>query len=748
MSKIREITWPEEFIELKRIEQSMICGICYEYMETTVMTPCSHNYCSLCIRKYLHYKSQCPACFNVFFEKDLYINREMDVLIQHYIKVREKLISLIENRVVYNTIVQEQDNKEERSMTPPVRPFRSNQSPKSPKIQEIKENEPKMSCFSSTNNTLINNASSPKIRNSLNFLPSIAKIFNTPKRKETVAQPDSVVIKSVLCPVCSVDISENRVNVHLDACLEREVNQKAAKTKEKHKRQPLPKLVLRVMKDAELRKKMKEFGLPTNGDRKALESRFTRYSTIYNAECDKLEPRPVSDLIRQCEMEEKQERKLDHFLVSSTSTSTSNSIAAIRLQFAKNLREEKIEDVQKTYRLANKMSFDKLIEEVKHRRKLEEANKSDNDATVINSNSVSISEINKNENGSVAIESGSFNPSGEIPFNASDSDESCPLQHYKSDDPMPFLLSSMYNANPIASTSGNPIKLSHENLCHINSHMKPTNMTEDIYEASTDVSTDDEIQNSPVRNQKLNRKKVRLSLICPKQLSSAKSDNIESEINDSSEKSTRDASVRDLCNSNINFSFEEMSDESFSEFSNKQKSKVKVIETEQIKENSLKNIGRVSSRNRKAKAKKTNNRVALSDFSNNTTDDWHNDKMDDLSAKLVNTTTIDVENINEQKIGENTKTEKENNVLIDDEHCKSMNETAVCRPVRKRNRPSRYNQSQTSMQDCKIVAMPDGSLKRRRGRSNIKSTNLSMDESLKPPKRPVRRRQIVASHDS
>jgi len=75
------------------------------------------------------------------------------------------------------------------------------------------------------------------------------------------------------------------------------------------------------MKDPELRKKMKELGLPTQGDRRALESRFTRYSVIYNAECDKLNPRPIPDLIRQCEMEEKQERKMDSYLVSTLNVS-------------------------------------------------------------------------------------------------------------------------------------------------------------------------------------------------------------------------------------------------------------------------------------------------------------------------------------------------------------------------------------------------------------------------------------------
>lgn len=75
------------------------------------------------------------------------------------------------------------------------------------------------------------------------------------------------------------------------------------------------------MKDAELRKKMKELGLSTQGDRRALENRFTRYSVIYNAESDKLDPRPIPDLIRQCELEEKQEKSMDFYLVPSAGVS-------------------------------------------------------------------------------------------------------------------------------------------------------------------------------------------------------------------------------------------------------------------------------------------------------------------------------------------------------------------------------------------------------------------------------------------
>lgn len=195
--------------------------------------------CSLCIRKYLHYKTQCPACFHNVFEKDLYINRTMDVLIDHYFKVREKLISLIENRVVYNKVVQ-QDSEPVHAV--PVRPVRCNQQPKSPQVFEKKKIELKTSLLSESPKSLettqnvpktpiVNsplastsryNPCSPTTSKSPKIIPSIAKIFNTPKRKDPAPQP-TINTKTVSCPVCKVDISEQHVNLHLDACLKREV---------------------------------------------------------------------------------------------------------------------------------------------------------------------------------------------------------------------------------------------------------------------------------------------------------------------------------------------------------------------------------------------------------------------------------------------------------------------------------------------------------------------------------------------
>lgn len=76
-------------------------------------------------------------------------------------------------------------------------------------------------------------------------------------------------------------------------------------------RKPLPKLVFNLMKDAILRKKLKEFGLSLQGDRKTMENRLQRYIILYNAECDKSNPRLISELVKQCEDEENLERKIN-----------------------------------------------------------------------------------------------------------------------------------------------------------------------------------------------------------------------------------------------------------------------------------------------------------------------------------------------------------------------------------------------------------------------------------------------------
>ncbi|KAF3828949.1 hypothetical protein GH733_003213 [Mirounga leonina] len=81
MDSLVEPRWPPGLAVMKTIDDLLRCGICFEYFNIAMMIPqCSHNYCSLCIRKFLSYKTQCPTCCVTVTEPDLKNNRILDEL--------------------------------------------------------------------------------------------------------------------------------------------------------------------------------------------------------------------------------------------------------------------------------------------------------------------------------------------------------------------------------------------------------------------------------------------------------------------------------------------------------------------------------------------------------------------------------------------------------------------------------------------------------------------------------------------
>lgn len=410
--------WPTEYMELKRIDELLVCGICYEYMDTSVMTSCSHNYCSLCIRKYLHYKTQCPACSEETFEKDLRKNKVLDEIIIYFVNVKEKFQK--EFYQEETKIVKDENFTTECS---------SNDSECRRKIDVYDADSV---LHTDSNNTACRTSvsTSPNQRNchqdisspSTSISSKVASIF-TPKSKRNFQKDENCNI--VVCPVCKVHVPQNNINKHLDDCLKRE-DTKHQPRKTESKRKPLPKLVLSLMKDSEIRKKLKELGLTSQGDRKSLESRLQRYIILYNAECDKINPRPVPELIKQCEEEENLEKKAQ------------KSSNVNRLNVNRNTEHNIIEEQRKRYLAANKDSFKQLVAKMKKddlqklpvRRNILKKEKLE----VLNKNIVDDFTTRDSERSN-------FLPMDSTNFytNDSDSNASCPLQMYSSENPLNFL---------------------------------------------------------------------------------------------------------------------------------------------------------------------------------------------------------------------------------------------------------------------------------------------------------------------
>ncbi|XP_066554188.1 E3 ubiquitin-protein ligase RAD18 isoform X2 [Amia ocellicauda] len=333
------------------------CPICFDYLNISMMAQhCSHNFCSLCIRKFLSYKLQCPVCNLVTTESDLRNNRALDDLVKSFRSARQQLLKI---------------NFE----SPPI-------SPKTPKTpSKLKLSNPKGSSTLKTENTIIScflqkgNISSP----SQQAKPQSAHEDNEDtmqKRQSTVKEepvelpttssassnyevPSSLSdVKSVVkveCPVCGVGISQQYINKHLDSCLTRDEKKDSLRSSVS-KRKTMAKVVYDLLSDRELKKRLKDVLLSTQGSRHQLIKRHQDFVHMYNAQCDSLTPKSAQEIAKEVEKNEKLRTQLE---------GKSKSVPV--MIFAKNQSEEEIDELHSNYRKQHRDEFSHLIAQVKGR---------------------------------------------------------------------------------------------------------------------------------------------------------------------------------------------------------------------------------------------------------------------------------------------------------------------------------------------------------------------------------------------
>ncbi|GCB69548.1 hypothetical protein scyTo_0001072 [Scyliorhinus torazame] len=116
----------------------------------------------------------------------------------------------------------------------------------------------------------------------------------------------------------------------------------------------LPKLVYNLISERDLRKKLKECGLSTQGTKAQLVKRHLAFVQMYNSQCDSLNPRSAFEIAREIEKNEKTQAQLE-------STASENV-----LKFTKDQSEEEIDEVHKEYRLKHQKEFQQLVAEVRN----------------------------------------------------------------------------------------------------------------------------------------------------------------------------------------------------------------------------------------------------------------------------------------------------------------------------------------------------------------------------------------------
>ncbi|KAF4610414.1 hypothetical protein G7Y89_g15705 [Cudoniella acicularis] len=115
----------------------------------------------------------------------------------------------------------------------------------------------------------------------------------------------------VECPICCKYVKEDKINAHLDRnCQDepqkvgkaqaRSTSFSAMPTSKPIKRlERLPQLHYSMVKEAALRKKLSDQGLPAWGTRQALEKRYSEWVTLWNANCDATNPKGKVELRRE-----------------------------------------------------------------------------------------------------------------------------------------------------------------------------------------------------------------------------------------------------------------------------------------------------------------------------------------------------------------------------------------------------------------------------------------------------------------
>lgn len=339
-----EATLPPALTCLKNLDTLLRCPICFDFLNISLMAKCSHNFCSLCIRKFLSYKLQCPVCNSQVTEQDLRNNRLLDDLVVNFRAARDQLSKVnfesppISPKTPASTV---------KCLTPRVMVQKCNSSvlshffqkrPKTSPAQETQRDGSVAQCAQQVKMETAHtySANSDDLHSLTAKLPLAVKeepmdeqeaciqglmaveestAISSPLSQQCKIEPLSPTkdIKHVLkveCPVCSVSVSQHFINKHLDTCLTRGEKRDSLRSSVGSKRHPMGKSVYNLLSVQELKRRLKECHLSVQGSRDQLIKRHQEFVYIYNAECDSLNPRTAEDIAKEVEANEKIRNKL------------------------------------------------------------------------------------------------------------------------------------------------------------------------------------------------------------------------------------------------------------------------------------------------------------------------------------------------------------------------------------------------------------------------------------------------------
>ncbi|NWU23377.1 RAD18 ligase, partial [Dyaphorophyia castanea] len=356
------------------VDDLLRCGICFDYFSIAVIIPqCSHSYCSLCIRKFLSYKTQCPTCCVAVSESDLKNNRILDDLVKSFSSARQQLLQLVlDAPPVPSPLASSQRPAAESHRSPVPQPdskevlridsfLRKDKVCTSTKAGGLAWTDQGSFKTEEHHDLYSTSAETDGKDNKVGAqeIPGCAKSHEKPST--SVVKGD----KKVECPVCEVAVLEQYINKHLDSCLTRGEKKDSLRSSA-HKRKLMSKVVYNLLSDRDLRRKLKEHGLSASGTRQQLIKRHQEFVHMYNAQCDSLNPKSVAEVVKELEKNEKIRVQLE-----------CNKPGENSLTFTKDQTEKEIDEIHAEYRNKHRNEFKFLVDQVNKRWKKRDERKAE-----------------------------------------------------------------------------------------------------------------------------------------------------------------------------------------------------------------------------------------------------------------------------------------------------------------------------------------------------------------------------------
>ncbi|KAJ1652157.1 E3 ubiquitin-protein ligase rad18 [Dispira simplex] len=370
--------WPLN--ELRQLDTHLRCGICKEYFTTPVLIlNCRHRFCSLCVRRAISAANQgpadtkvvCPACREPMDSACIQPDTLLSDIVGCFRNCRSQLLELVKRGIkapredlrdsgpnIDDDAIASQCNSTaaarstRRRNTKDVSPLPESPTHRYPTRGRVKQN---LSPATEVGSRQSKSRSDPSDDDFM-ATPRICEQNSAKRRrtiqKTTIMQSPSSSTHMVECPICQCFVAEAIINKHLDQCLGTESSltpstSRLSRAAPSHvhvanllngKRGSLThsskvkygkptKLVYSIMSDKQLRKVLRDLGIPAHGDRGMLQRRHTEYLNLYLANVDASQPKPLAQIARDLLKWEKTQQNN----TASVTTTNPNSTIPVSL---------------------------------------------------------------------------------------------------------------------------------------------------------------------------------------------------------------------------------------------------------------------------------------------------------------------------------------------------------------------------------------------------------------------------------